>query len=141
MSCVKAVNISSALCIPLHETGLHLVSASSCTSFPPQDQACEEVDYQVESTSSSEGEEDEQETQRKQQAVYEKEKVGLVCVIYVCYGQHYSTRVGTYYLRHLLSVRVEKGVWHAVQDVCNSLVLWVNYRHRFIFAVHHLWVR
>ena len=50
--------------------------ASSCSSFPPQDQACEEVDYQVESTSSSEGEEDEQEAQRKQQAVYEKEKVG-----------------------------------------------------------------
>ena len=58
------------------ETGLHLVCASSCTSFPPQYQACEEVDYQVESTSSSEGEEDEQEAQRRQQAVYEKEKVG-----------------------------------------------------------------
>ena len=59
---------------------------------------------------------------------------------YKCIVSITPTRVGAYYLRHLLSVRVEKGVWHAVQDAFNSLVLWVNYRHRFIFAVHHLWV-
>ena len=72
---------------------------SSCISFPPpQDQACEDVDYQVESPSSSEGEENEQEAQRKQQAVYEKEKVGLGLIYSgritpTCVGAYRSLRI------------------------------------------------
>lgn len=44
-----------------------------------QDGACEAVDYEVESTSSSSEEEDEdqQEIVKKQQAVYEKDRVSL----------------------------------------------------------------